>query len=962
MNKKFSLLSPFFAVLVLSGCMSRNETPYSLADPMTGTGYHGHTYPGATTPFGMVQLSPDTRYGSWDGCSGYHYSDSTLDGFSHTHLSGTGCCDLGDVFVRPTSASVDPDAKILYKPSKFSHKNEIARPGYYSVKMEDEGILAELTATPHVGLHRYTFPEEGKVSMIFDLDHLLTEENIKKAEIKYVSDTAIEGMRITDGWVPDQNVYFYAEFSRPILKYDIVHDGHAAILEFENNGTPLEMAVGLSGVSTENAKENLKSEVPAISFDAVEKATTQNWEEALSVIRIEGGSLDDRKNFYSALYHTMVSPNQMNDVNGQFRRNDGSISSLTPGRNHYSTLSLWDTYRAWHPLMTIINPELVCDMVNSMLDMYDATGVLPVWPLASGETDCMIGYHSVSVISDAYMKGLDCFDPERALNAMVESTKTTRKGADALVGFGYIPSDRHRESVSCTLEYGYDDWCIARMAEAMGNDSIADIYYKRAGNYVNLFDGETGFFRGRRADGNKDYPFNPYAVNRDLTEATSWQYRFAPVHDVAGLSDLLGGNEYLIAALDSIFNTTSEIEGELSDISGMIGQYAQGNEPSHHVAYLYNYVGQPWKTQELTRKILKEMYLPTPEGICGNEDCGQMSAWFILSSLGFYPVAPGSNEYLLTAPLFSKATVSLPGNKSLEIIANNPEKNTYIKGVKLNGKEISNNFITHSQIMEGGTLEFVLTDAPVTERDGLATLPYSMSKEKVVSPPYVDRDLYLFFDSITFGIGCATPEAEIRYTLDGSEPTEASLLYTGPLTLDKTTTVKARAYKKNFKPSSVTTVVATEAIFSPSVNVIPAGNGLRYSYYEGLCSKTSDIVKGKLKKSGILPHPDLSQAMQDDHFAFIFDGMIDVPEKGIYTFRTTSDDGSVLYIDNKPVVNNDGGHAAVAATGLIPLEKGLHSFKLLYFEDYEGESLDIDWKMPGQTEFIPITDAVFFHK
>lgn len=962
MIRKISFLTPFISCIILSGCITGTENPYSLADPMTGTGFHGHTFPGATTPFGMVQLSPDTRFGDWDACSGYHYSDSTLDGFSHTHLSGTGCGDLGDIFVRPTSAAIDLEASKLYTPSKFSHDTELTRPGYYYVELLDENIDAELTATTHTGVHRYTFPENGNANIIFDLDHLITEENIREAKISPVSDIAIEGMRITDGWVPDQHVYFYAEFSRPFEASHLAHDGHALILEFENNGKPVEIAVGLSGVSTENAKENLKREVPSVNFDEVEKKVSNNWAEALDIIKVEGGTLQDRKNFYSALYHTMVTPNTMNDVNGQFRRNDGSVTTLDADKNHYSTLSLWDTYRTWHPLMTILNPDLVCDIVNSMLDMYDATGTLPIWPLASGETECMIGYHSVSVICDAYMKGLKCFDPEKALAAMVASTKTDRKGADVYAKTGYIPSDSYRESVSCALEYGYDDWCIARMAEALGNDSIAKIYYNRAANYTNIFDGSTKFFRGRRSDGNMEFPFDPYAVNRDLTEATSWQYRFAPVHDINGLINIYGGKDSFVNALDSIFSTTSEINGDQSDISGMIGQYAQGNEPSHHVAYLYNYVGQPWKTQNLTRQILKDMYQPTPEGICGNEDCGQMSAWFIMSSLGFYPVVPGSNEYTLTTPLFSRATISLPDNKTLDIVANNPEKNTYIKSIKLNGKEIEDNFITHSQIMEGGTLEFTLTDSPFTERGNGSSNLYSMTTEEIVSPPFLDRDLYLFTDSITFSLGSATPGAEIHYTLDGSEPSELSPLYTTPITLDKTTTVKAKAYKKDMKPSSVVTVIATEALYSPAVTALAAGNGLKYNYYEGLCSKTSDIVKGELKKTGIINRPSLSEALQEDHFAFIFEGMIDVPKAGIYTFRTTSDDGSVLFIDGKPVVNNDGGHSAVPATGLIPLYKGKHNFKLLYFEDYEGESLDVDWKIPGNSDFTPIPDSSFYHK
>lgn len=960
MNSKVLIYTA--SLLLLGACGSKtNLTPVELADPMVGTGFHGHTYPGATVPFGAVQLSPDTRAGNWDAASGYHHDDNTIDGFSHNHLSGTGCTDLGDVFFRPTSADVDINSATPYAPASFSHDEETAKPGYYSVKLKDEGILAELTATTHTGLHRYTFAEGKPVQIVVDMDHLLTEETIREANITQTSPNEISGMRVTDGWTPGQHAYFHARFSSPITKAEFSNDNHKALLTFENNGSPLVAAVGISAVSGDNAIKNLEAESGNLDFDSAKQNASDRWEEALSTITVEGGTEEQQRTFYSALYHTMVSPNTMSDVNGEFRRNNNEIDTLKDGHAHYSTLSLWDTFRAWHPLMTLINPDLVCDMVNSMLDMYDASGELPIWPLSSGETGCMIGYHSISVISDAYMKGIRCFDAEKALKAMIDSSNKPRKGADINGKTGYIPSNEKRESVSCVLEYSYDDWCIARLAEALGHEDIAAEYYKRAGNYANVFDGATRFFRGRRSDGNWERPFNPNAVSRDLTEATPWQYRFGAIHDINGMINQFGGMENFEAALDSIF-IAPPVQGELSDITGTIGQYAHGNEPSHHVAYLYNYIGKPWKTQEMTRRLLDEMYKPTPDGICGNEDCGQMSAWYVLTALGLYDVAPGSGNLTLTTPLFDKAEIKLPEGKVLTITANDPGKNRYIEKVELNGNEISGNFIAFKDLVKGGELKFTLTDKPAVDR-GTALVQaetYSMTKEKRVSMPYISKDIYLFTDSISVEIECATKGAEIHYTLDGSDPTDKSPVYSSPIVLDKTEVIKAVGTLQGYAQSPMMVMTATKAEYAPALKVNPSANGVSYKYYEGLCEKTDDITKGKLVKSGTLPQPSLKEAMQPDHFAFIFTGYIKVPSTGIYTFRTTSDDGSVLIIDGKTVVNNDGGHSAISATGMIPLDEGFHSYRLLYFEDYEGESLEWDWKLPGTKEFSPIPASALF--
>lgn len=948
--------------LMISACGTAIKKPVDYTDPMVGTGYHGHTNPGATVPFGAVQLSPDTRALNWDACSGYHYDDSTLDGFSHTHLSGTGCCDLGDIFVRPTTNRPE-SGDSLYRPTLFSHNEETANPGYYKVNLKDEGITAELTATPHTGVHRYTFEQGKPAVIIFDLDHTLSGERIADAMIEYVNDSTIQGRRVTYGWVPDHHVDFTARFSRPVQNIEITNDGHAAVLEFDNDGKPLVMAVGISAVSPENAAMNLDSEVATLDFDAVKENSRKLWEDALGTITVEGGTDEQLATFYSALYHTMVAPNLMSDINGEYRNHKGEIAILPNGGKYYSTLSLWDTYRAWHPLQTLINEELVCDMINSMLSMYDDSGELPIWPLASGETGCMIGYHSTSVIADAYLKGIRCFDAEKALKAMVESSNAHRKGSDINGILGYIPCDTRGESVSCALENGYDDWCIARMAEEMGNDSIASIYYSRAQNYWNIFDGNSKFFRGKHEDGNWTFPFHTNDVSRDLTEATPWQYRFAPVHDIAGLIDLFGGQEEFENALDSLFLVESNLEGQLSDITGLIGQYAHGNEPSHHIAYLYDYIGKPWKTQEMTRRLLDEMYQATPAGICGNEDCGQMSAWYVFTSLGFYPVAPGSNEFALTTPLFKKSTIKLSNGNTLVITANNPNKNRYIKKVELNGEDIDLNYLTYSQISKGGELKFILTDTPYTNRGtSINAAPYSYSKEHRVSIPFITDDLRLFADSIELKFGCATEGAVIHYTLDGSVPDNNSPIYSVPVIIDKSSIIKAIAEKKGFENSPVLTVKATKAEYLPALKVKPDKNGINYRYYEGYWKKADDIEKDSLKDSGVITEPSISGAQRNDHFAFIFEGYINCPETGLYTFRTTSDDGSVLFIDGEKVVDNDGGHSETSVTGKVALKEGIHSFRLLYFNGYEDKCLSWDWSLPSSDTFASIPVSSLFSK
>ena len=955
---------------LLAACTSQKENPVDFIDPFIGTGFHGHTYPGATVPFGAVQLSPDTRAGNWDACAGYHYDDSTITGFSHTHLSGTGCIDLGDLLIRPTTQSIDLSKKTICTPTVFRHEDEKAEAGYYAVLLHEEGIRAELTATAHTGVHRYTFPKESTPTVIVDLKHSLDNEHIYESSLQVVNPHEITGMRNTRGWSDNQRIYFVIQCSQPFEKATLVSNQKAlegkeaegtdlqALLKFKDRTSePIVMKVGLSIVSVENARENLQAEVEGFDFDAVKQAAYHTWNDAVSAIKVEGGTEEQKTNFYTALYHSMVVPNVVSDVNGQYRRHNQTIGQLPQGAVQYSTFSLWDTFRAWNPMMTLIDTTLVTNMIHSFLHIYDASGELPLWPLSAGETGTMIGYHSASVIADAYMKGIRGFDAEKALEALVVSSEKNQKGADYYISKGFIPSNIKKESISCLLEFAYDDWCIAQLAQALGKQEIYDTYIRRSQQYLNVFDGATRFFRPKRMDGNWETPFNPNEVGRAYTEATAWQYRFFVPHDVNGMVQLFGGKEAFTSALDDIFHTDAQVDGDLVDITGLIGQYAHGNEPSHHIAYLYNYIGQPWKTQAMTRRLLDEMYAPTPEGIVGNEDCGQMSAWYILSSLGLYAVCPGSNEFTFTTPLFEKATLQLANGKTLTITANHPEKNLYIDKVELNGKEIETNFVTYEQLMGGGELHFSLTDQPNRKRGVTAdSAPYSFTKEAVVSIPYVDKDLNLFMDSVMVNLATATAVATVHYTLDGSEPTQQSPVFNAPLVLKNTTQINAKAFKDGFQPSSTLSIQATKAVLNRGKIILDhqPKNGTTYKYYEGHFQKVADMQQKHFVEKGIVSEPSLEKARQEDHYGFEFSGLIDVPEDGVYTFQTRSDDGSVLYIDQTLEVDNDGSHAAIPATGSIALKKGWHSYRLLYIEDYEGQHLSWAWKLPSGEKLEPI--------
>ena len=709
--------------------------PAGEALPLVGTGGHGHTYPGATVPFGFVQLSPDTRTKGWDACAGYHFDDATILGFSHTHISGTGVADLGDVLVLPVTGELAGSLACERFQSPFSHDQEVAEPGYYRVRLEKYDVLAELTATEHAGMHRYTFPDSARSHCLIDLVHGLGNKPTD-AGLKIENSTLLTGFRRSDGWAKGKAVYFAIETSAPLKNYGLELDGKRLAPDaseargknirgqFEFQLPPdgqLLLRVGLSPTSVEAARQNLKTEMDSWDFDGVRAAAGRRWYESLSRIRIESSNPQIRQTFYSAAYHTLTEPVLYNNADGSYPGPDGKIHA-GEGFQYYSTFSLWDTFRAEHPLLTLTQPERVDDFIRTLLAFYQQSPerLLPLWPLAGIETGCMIGYHSIPVIVDAWQKGFRNYDAALAYQAMRATASSGRHHQEEYQKLGYVPAVNGKSfyATARTLEFCYDDWCLAQMAAALGKTDDAKLFERRAQNFTNVFDSGTGFFRGKTAEGTFREPFNPRAVSfDDYIEANAWQYAFAVPHDVPGMIRLYGGPEAFVQKLDALFNADSQVDQYLIDVSGLVGQYAHGNEPCHHVAYLYNRAGAPWKTQQRVRQIQLTQYDNSPEGICGNDDCGQMSAWYVWSAMGLYPLNPASGRYEIGSPLVEKAQIQLdpkyyPG-RTFTIIAHHVSRqNGYIQSAKLNGQPLNRSWISHSELAAGGTLEFEMGIQP----------------------------------------------------------------------------------------------------------------------------------------------------------------------------------------------------------------------------------------------------------
>jgi len=717
-----------------------------------GTGGHGHTYPGATMPFGAVQLSPDTGIKDWDHCSGYHYKDSSILGFSHTHLSGTGCIDMLDILLMPAAddfkfdPEAKPDSPTSYR-SSFSHDDEEAVPGYYRVLLKDSKVKAELTATERVGVHRYTFPQSEKARFLVDLAHVGdpgtdpahpndTPPAIRWASLKLVGNDTIVGGRCTDVWGKGREIYFSMTFSKPFERAAIYSEGKLVdvgakeirgrslrcVLNFKTHENEVvHVKTGISGVSIEGATANVKAEAPKWDFDGARAAAHSAWRRELGRIHV---SSDDQKHleiFYTGLYHMMVAPTLFDDVDGRYRGMDGKVHTLAKGTHNYSTFSLWDTYRALHPMYTLIFAERVPDLVNCLIRMAEQSpeGV-PVWPLQGQETGCMVGYHSAPVVAEALAKGFTGIDAKAAyIPFRKRDMEDDYRGLAAYRKYGYVPCDVQEESASKTLDYAYDDRAVAAIAKAAGEAADHKLLMERAGSFVNLYDKESGFIRPKYADGRWAGPFNPKSITitkkwRDYTEANAWQTTFCVQHDPAGLIKMLGGNEPFIKKLDELFNQSSEMPPDMPpDVTGMVGQYAHGNEPSHHIAYLYNYAGVPHKTQARVRSLLETMYDNQPDGMAGNEDCGQMSAWFVISALGLYAVDPVSARYDFGTPLFDRVEMKVAGGRTLTIEAKRESaKSIYVRSVEWNGATQKGLTVEHAQLKNGGRLVFHLGDAP----------------------------------------------------------------------------------------------------------------------------------------------------------------------------------------------------------------------------------------------------------
>ena len=748
MKTKLFLLS--VAVMGLATSCQQKPGSQPLADeiqyvdPFIGTGFHGHTFPGATRPYAMVQLSPDTHIMGWDASSGYHYDDHQIYGFSHTHLSGTGIGDLGDILLLPFSGgdSIKPVAT-------FKKETEKATPGYYAVRLENLGVNVELTSTDRVGFHRYTFDNPKDRRVMLDLGHVLQPNwghKLVSNDYQLVNDSTVEGTYKTQGWAHFHSVSYRVTFSEPMTKIYQYIDGKMRSdslflklhsdkdlkfhYRFKESDKPLLVKVALSPVDVEGAEKNMEAELPGWDFDQVRAESADIWNKALNKIQIETNDPVIRKNFYTALYHTMIAPFAYQDVDGRYLGMDKKVHTAAAGYTNYTAFSLWDTFRALHPLMTIINPSLASDMGNALVQGYMEGSILPKWPLASSYTGCMVGYPAVSVLADLVAKDLAKGDLNLWAEAGARSSVYRADLAEKFKGtreldlitrhvyykdkFGFVPADSIPESVSWGLEMAYYDWCIAQIAAKAGNDTLAKAYQEKASYYKRYLDPETKLMRGVMADGSFRTPFNPrYSshMKSDYTEGNAFQWSFFVPHDMDNFIAEIGGKKELETRLDTLFTTSSQIDGaEASgDITGLIGQYAHGNEPSHHMAYLYNWTDAPWKGAERLDFIMRNFYTNQPDGIIGNEDCGQMSAWYVLSALGFYQVCPGIPVYAIGRPMVDKATIPVAGGNFQIIVKNNSPENKYVKEAKLNGKVLDSLFFPHADLVKGGTLEIEMT-------------------------------------------------------------------------------------------------------------------------------------------------------------------------------------------------------------------------------------------------------------
>jgi predicted alpha-1,2-mannosidase len=831
------LLTGFFILTINFNTAFAQSKYSSYVNPLIGTGGHGHTFPGAVLPFGMVQLSPDTRVdGSWDGCSGYHYSDSVIYGFSHTHLSGTGVSDWGDILLMPVSQLQSMEQKNYA--SSFSHKSEKASAGFYEVTLRKDKIKAALTVTARTGIHRYAFPSDKNQALLVDLLH---RDKTLDCDLHLLDSVTVSGFRISEAWAREQHEYFVMKLSKPVkrIRYaknkqlqDLLSRSaegkvEGAVFEFDaNDEQVLLVKVAISSVSEAGALKNMEAEAPHWDFEKYKTEAEQAWNKELQKIEVSDTDKNKLTIFYTALYHCFIHPSLNMDVDGRYRGRDQQIHTAD-GFTNYSVFSLWDTYRALNPLLTIVQPSRTSDFINTFLVQYKQAGRLPVWELSGNETDCMIGFHSVPVIADAITKGIRGFDTTLAYEAMKSASNDQNFGVPMFNKQGFLQVDDESESVSKTLEYGYDNWCIARIAGLMGKKEEEALYLRRAQAYRNLFDDATRLMRPRK-NGNWLSPFYGSEINNHFTEGNSWQYSFYVPHDITGLIKLHGGKINFEKKLDELFTTSEKTRGrEQADVTGLIGQYAQGNEPSHHMAYLYNYLGAPHKTVKRVQQICNDFYKNRPDGLIGNEDCGQMSAWYVFSAMGLYPVCPASEEYALGLPLFKNIKINLDNGNSF-LINNTTSPAQSIFDVKINDKTNSRPAIAHQTIISGGNLQFLVDSKNKSKSPyGQAAssiqslpLPYPM----LIAAPLIASPTQVFKDQLVVKITPLNKDSnECTYTTDGSEPTRSSKKYTKPFVLDSNCVVKARTFSAT-DSSAVSTAVFYKIKYSYGVQLKAKAN------------------------------------------------------------------------------------------------------------------------------------------
>ena len=980
--KAIRLSLPVLYLMIFFGCakMPSDIDDYTkFVDPMIGTDADGHTFPGALVPFGMVQLSPDTRVKTSKGSSGYHYSDSSIIGFSHTHLSGTGEGSGGDFLFMPTTGKVrlnagDPSKTSEGYRSRFKHTNEYASPGYYKVLLDDYNITAELTASKRVGMHRYTFPKTDSVNIILDLNHGINDK-VDSLELKIISNTKILGYRSSLGGLRMyQKLYFVAEFSKPFNTFGILANGKMenkkeakgksikAFFRFINKDDPILIKVAISKVDIKGAEKNM-SEIKGWDFESTKEKAAEMWNDELKKVVIKTNNENLKKIFYTSLYHSSIHPSLDMDIDGRYRSTNNQIYTAK-GFTDFTNFSLWDTFRGLHPLHTIINTKRTNDFVNTFIERFEHSGSLPMFEISGNEVPSMIGYHSLPVIADAYIKGIHNYDIKKALNGMKKLANLPWEKRSLFKTFGFVPFDYTVQSVSRTLEYSFDDWCIAQVAKDI-NKTDYSTYGNRGEFYKNVFSKEVNFMRPKDSQYNWLQPFDPKDYSKHYTQANAYQYTSFVPQDIKGLVNLMGGDKIFENWLDNYFDTKDEKHKDF------IGQYNHGNEPSHHTGYLYNYVGAPWKTQKIIREILLSKYDDSPNGLSGNDDAGQMSAWFVLSSIGFYSVTPGMDYFVIGSPLFDKVKIHLENGKTFSVIANNNSlTNPYIQSASLNGVPYSKSYINYSDIINGGTIIFEMGNKPnrnwaTKKHDRPFSVKFNsppMPKISVENKQIPPDGIITFKNNCNVTLSCDESKANIYYTTDGSEPDKSSIKYNAPFKISESMIVKCKAFKENFYPSYTSVLKFRKLEMISAMDIKNPKLGINYEYREvWLCKEVDDIIRYPILKKGVLSeiNPDLGFKMSEKN-GVIYSGYIKVPEDGEYIFFLNSDDGSVLLIDNIMIVNNDGSHRRRERNGKIILAKGYHSIVVKHFQVGGKPKLTVQWK----SNYIPkeeIPAAKYFH-